>query len=231
MLKWAFSMNKQDIKLIEFSISLYAKRSKRHTFINLHPRILESAVVIQSDWDLEEMEEGAPNPLITPGACSVAFKNGIRFYGDGDLVTISQTQDLEFGGTYLPPGIAVFYLRGLSPDVFFAADMNWSIEIPLKEPKSWLTRRFYNPDFISESWSNVETTPYFRFEVRDLMYSFAFLPTSHIREDCLSISAKVFSRSPGNDDYLTSWLFDNPEPEQEVLKNLYSFLELENDSN
>lgn len=220
-------MNSKNLELIEFSVTLRVKESVTHEFFNLHPHILAFAGVASSDWT---WEKGAQKLLITPGFCSITYENGIRISGNNKTVNAAKIQDLELGGTHYPPGIAASYLTSLAPDVFEMADINWEIEVPFEEPIAWMTNRFFQANFISESWSDVETIPIIRFAEAGSVTTFSFVPRSE-RKEFLSIGCRISTASPVSDDHLARWLLNYQELEDRVLNNLLALLEIENDSN
>lgn len=219
-------MNKEELNLIEYSVTLRAKESVTHEFFNLHPHILAFAGVVPADWT---WEKGAQNLLLTPGFCSITFENGIRISGNNETVNAAKTQELKFGGTRTPSEIATGYIASLAPDVFQMAEMNWEIEISLENPIAWMTQRFFRSNFLSESWSDVETIPIIRFTESEFITTLSFVPRPNRRE-FLSIGSRISTTSPVGDDYLARWLLDYQELENRMLNSLLALLEIKNDS-
>ena len=120
-------MNIEDLKLTEFSVTLHAKEPGTHEFLNLHPHILAFSNVVPEKW---AWERGAQKLILTPRFCSISYDNGVSISGDGDSVSVVQTQDLETDGTYHPPTISAKYIEELAFSDFYMAEMNWGIEVP-----------------------------------------------------------------------------------------------------
>ena len=220
-------MNIEDLKLTEFSVTLHAKEPGTHEFLNLHPHILAFSDVVPEKWT---WERGSQKLILTPTFCSIAYENGVTVSGDGDSVSVFQTQNLEPDATYHPPAIAAKYIEELALRDFFMAEMNWEIEIPLERPGVWLIRRFFHPDLISQSWLDVETFPNIRFIESGSMISFSFQPAPDAR-NFLHVRGQIADFASPTSDFLIGWLKDYQEHRGKVFKNLFALLEVEDDSN
>ncbi len=220
-------MNKSDLRLIEFSLTLHVKESVTHEFFNLHPHILAFMKVVPVDWT---WERGAQRLLITPGFCSITYDNGVRISGNKETINVAQTQDLELGGEYYPPELAGRYIDELAADTFQTVDMNWEIETQFTDPKTWITRQFFQPEFISESWSNVEVVPVIRFETFDSQITFGFFPDKE-ETGVLTITSRLSTSLPAMHKYSASSFLDYQKLEEILVNNLLPLLETEDESN
>lgn len=220
-------MNKSNLRLIEFSLTLHVKESVTHEFFNLHPHILAYVKAVPVEWS---WEKGAQRLLITPGFCSITYDNGVRISGNKETVNVSQNQDLELGGRYHPPEFAGRYISELAPDTFQTVELNWEIETQFDDPKAWIAKQFFQPDFISESWSNVEVVPVIRFEILDSQITFGFFPN---REETgvLTITSRLSTSLPAVHKYSASSFLDYQKLEEVLVNNLLPLLEMEDESN
>ena len=220
-------MNKEELNLTEYSVTLRAKESVTHEFFNLHPHILAFAGVVPTDWT---WERGAQKLLLTPGFCSITYENGIRISGNNETVNAAKTQDLEFGGTQNTSRIATGYIASLAPDVFQMAELNWEIEIPLEEPIIWMTQRFFS---VQLSFPNLgrmlKPSLFIRFTESDLVTTFSFVPRPN-KIEFLSIGGRIRTALPVDDEHLAHWLLSSQELENRMLNSLLAILEIENDS-
>lgn len=220
-------MNMEDLKLTEFSVTLHAKEPGTHEFLNLHPHILAFSNVVPESWT---WERGSQKLILTPTFCSITFDIGVSISGDGDSVSVVQTQDLETVGTEYPPSIAAKYIKALAPGDFFMAEMNWEIDFRLERPGAWLIRRFFHPDLVSQSWLDVETFPNVRFMESGSMISFSFQPASDAR-NLLNVSGGIADFASPTSEFLIRWLNNHRDHKDKVFKNLFTLLEVEDDSN
>ncbi len=218
-------MNMEDLKLTEFSVALHAKEPGTHEFLNLHPHILAYSNVIPENWT---WERGSQKLILTPRFCSISYDNGVRISGDGDSLSVVQTQDLETDGTLHPHSIAAKYIEELALGDFFMAEMIWDIEVPRERPGEWLVRRFFHPDLVSQSWLDVETFPNIRFMESGSLISFSFQPAPDAR-NFLDVRGQIADFASPASDFLIGWLSDYQDHKSRVFENLFTLLEVEDD--
>lgn len=222
-------IGKSDIDSSAFSVSILADE-QQHNFYYSHFEFLASRGIIPRGWKIESFNYSASSfwAQYTNGNLLTVNANG--FYA-------SQRWNMESGEKHDFSGLLVKYISSISPSTFRSAVLGWSVAIPYEDPASWIKKRFFHPDFISENWDFSNTVPSVTVEADDLSISFQFFNRTKMRSDSdgdfdpiINILCQVHHSPFDSDADLTAWLLGWRNHEEAMLSKLMLLAGVRNDS-
>lgn len=207
------------------------QESREHDFFSLHPKLMVQNGIVPNDWKWDQDEL-----VVQTDSLLVEYQNGVRFFGNSDILDVAQTQDLKFGEEYAPPDLVIKYVASMAQDVFKQAGMEWTILVPHDDPFGWITNRFFRPEVVSEEWEQVQFIPMMRFVVDDKIAGYNFFVQEITKEEdqegdeqeMLLVICRLGFSQVDDDAELSRWILNWRTHEKSILSNLMFLMGVEN---
>ena len=104
----------------------------------INPDFLKANRIVPADWVVKQT-------ITSPGFAQTSFENGVGLIVDENRCVIKEHIAGDFRNTYFAHSIAAAYIKTLPHVPYRQIGLNWLLNLPKRNPKPWLSKRFLKP--------------------------------------------------------------------------------------